>query len=96
MTGPTAAVRCTIGRGDLDELGFVAPATVRRLRALWEDIPAGASVCLDLGALRKGDSGLIAALALLPCAPRLRIEAEDWRLAQAATLDLMTQLGVSP
>ncbi len=94
MSGPVAAVRHTIGRWELDEAGFLAPASLRRLRAKWEDIPAGASVCLDLGALDKVDSGLIAALSRLPRAPRLHIESADWRLAEAATLDLVALLGV--
>jgi hypothetical protein len=61
---------------------------------LWS-VPARAHVTLDLGALRSVDPVLMHALALLPCAENMLVESSDWRLAEAAWSELLTDREVA-
>jgi hypothetical protein len=92
---PRAAVRVTIAATDLDEYGRVNDEAMSRIRMLLWSVPARARVALDLGALRSVDPALMHALALLPCAENMLVESSDWRLAEAAWAELLTDREVA-
>jgi len=85
---PSAAVRITIGECHLDDFFGLSREALREVEGLLWDVPAEATVHLNLGPCRRPDSLLIAQLALLPCAGRVVFESPDWRVAQESATRL--------
>jgi hypothetical protein len=92
---PRCAVRITITPGMVDDAGALTDAALHRIRMQLADVPARAAITVDLGSLHFADTILIGALSRLPCAPNIMFEAANWRIAHAATLELIGRLAPS-